>query len=151
MSLLLVFFLLIRRPPRSTRTDTLCPYTTLCRSLSARPPPTPAVLCHATLALPGGEAFRLVGRGTGRPAAWARHLYPYRPISEPHPQRGAGRGRGQRPPLCRQPGGRAGALCGLSHRLESPARAAEVGCAAGALPIRRPVAGQAAAAGPGLD
>src|SRR3546814_3577455 len=23
---------MIRRPPRSTRTDTLCPYTTLCRS-----------------------------------------------------------------------------------------------------------------------
>src|SRR3546814_1475410 len=27
-----VFFLMIRRPPRSTRTDTLFPYTTLCRS-----------------------------------------------------------------------------------------------------------------------
>src|SRR3546814_19249486 len=26
------FFLMIRRPPRSTRTDTLFPYTTLCRS-----------------------------------------------------------------------------------------------------------------------
>src|SRR3546814_11112162 len=26
-------FLMIRRPPRSTRTDTLCPYTTLFRSL----------------------------------------------------------------------------------------------------------------------
>src|SRR3546814_7218087 len=26
------FFLIIRRPPRSTRTDTLFPYTTLCRS-----------------------------------------------------------------------------------------------------------------------
>src|SRR3546814_5735655 len=29
---LLFFFLMIRRPPRSTRTDTLFPYTTLCRS-----------------------------------------------------------------------------------------------------------------------
>src|SRR3546814_11941492 len=29
---LLVFFLMIRRPPRSTRTDTLFPYTTLFRS-----------------------------------------------------------------------------------------------------------------------
>src|SRR3546814_7070879 len=29
----LVFFLMIRRPPRSTRTDTLFPYTTLFRSL----------------------------------------------------------------------------------------------------------------------
>src|SRR3546814_17015770 len=27
------FFLMIRRPPRSTRTDTLCPYTTLFRSM----------------------------------------------------------------------------------------------------------------------
>src|SRR3546814_12840231 len=32
---LFVFFLMIRRPPRSTRTDTLFPYTTLFRSPSA--------------------------------------------------------------------------------------------------------------------
>src|SRR3546814_5045464 len=31
------FFLMIRRPPRSTRTDTLFPYTTLFRSLSVAP------------------------------------------------------------------------------------------------------------------
>src|SRR3546814_14760956 len=31
-SLLCIFFLMIRRPPRSTRTDTLFPYTTLFRS-----------------------------------------------------------------------------------------------------------------------
>src|SRR3546814_18086106 len=30
------FFLMIRRPPRSTRTDTLFPYTTLFRSWSSR-------------------------------------------------------------------------------------------------------------------
>src|SRR3546814_4389982 len=30
-----VFFLMIRRPPRSTRTDTLFPYTTLFRSFQA--------------------------------------------------------------------------------------------------------------------
>src|SRR3546814_9538629 len=29
-----IFFLIIRHPPRSTRTDTLCPYTTLFRSLN---------------------------------------------------------------------------------------------------------------------
>src|SRR3546814_19019831 len=29
-----VFFLMIRRPPRSTRTDTLFPYTTLFRSVN---------------------------------------------------------------------------------------------------------------------
>src|SRR3546814_7562348 len=32
----LFFFLMIRRPPRSTRTDTLFPYTTLFRSVGAR-------------------------------------------------------------------------------------------------------------------
>src|SRR3546814_10455199 len=30
--MLVIFFLMIRRPPRSTRTDTLFPYTTLFRS-----------------------------------------------------------------------------------------------------------------------
>src|SRR3546814_14832566 len=33
---LFIFFLMIRRPPRSTRTDTLFPYTTLFRSVNAR-------------------------------------------------------------------------------------------------------------------
>src|SRR3546814_14242623 len=32
MCIIYVFFLMIRRPPRSTRTDTLFPYTTLFRS-----------------------------------------------------------------------------------------------------------------------
>src|SRR3546814_14986252 len=32
----LFFFLMIRRPPRSTRTDTLFPYTTLFRSFHAQ-------------------------------------------------------------------------------------------------------------------
>src|SRR3546814_16021611 len=35
-SLLFLFFLMIRRPPRSTRTDTLFPYTTLFRSAEIR-------------------------------------------------------------------------------------------------------------------
>src|SRR3546814_2373742 len=34
MCILFIFFLMIRRPPRSTRTDTLFPYTTLFRSVS---------------------------------------------------------------------------------------------------------------------
>src|SRR3546814_13631481 len=42
----LFFFLMIRRPPRSTRTDTLFPYTTLFRS--CRPPDARAV--HAATA-----------------------------------------------------------------------------------------------------
>src|SRR3546814_14549643 len=32
--LVFICFLMIRRPPRSTRTDTLFPYTTLCRSMA---------------------------------------------------------------------------------------------------------------------
>src|SRR3546814_6373708 len=40
----LFFFLMIRRPPRSTRTDTLFPYTTLFRS----PPPTRRASTDAT-------------------------------------------------------------------------------------------------------
>src|SRR3546814_20802999 len=37
MSILFFFFLMIRRPPRSTRTDTLFPYTTLFRSYLESP------------------------------------------------------------------------------------------------------------------
>src|SRR3546814_20654414 len=33
----IIFFLIIRRPPRSTRTDTLFPYTTLFRSYKRDP------------------------------------------------------------------------------------------------------------------
>src|SRR3546814_19374586 len=41
------FFLMIRRPPRSTRTDTLFPYTTLFRSVCTRyAAHTPAPLSH---------------------------------------------------------------------------------------------------------
>src|SRR3546814_10045752 len=48
------FFLMIRRPPRSTRTDTLFPYTTLFRSsrfyagaMPAPPPPSWDVFARA--------------------------------------------------------------------------------------------------------
>src|SRR3546814_6024602 len=37
ITMYVVFFLMIRRPPRSTRTDTLFPYTTLFRSSAAFP------------------------------------------------------------------------------------------------------------------
>src|SRR3546814_235807 len=46
----MLFFLMIRRPPRSTRTDTLFPYTTLFRS-------DPALVVHAK---PVGEGFTFV-------------------------------------------------------------------------------------------
>src|SRR3546814_7340021 len=38
--ILIVFYLMIRRPPRSTRTDTLFPYTTLFRSAHQAPEPS---------------------------------------------------------------------------------------------------------------
>src|SRR3546814_2139186 len=59
-----IFFLMIRRPPRSTRTDTLFPYTTLFRSARLRVPWTtcgcgesgPPALVNA-----GGVALRTTG------------------------------------------------------------------------------------------
>src|SRR3546814_1786523 len=45
---MIFFFLMIRRPPRSTRTDTLFPYTTLFRS-SALAVATPAPTLRAAL------------------------------------------------------------------------------------------------------
>src|SRR3546814_10411850 len=81
---MLLFFLMIRRPPRSTRTDTRFPYTTLFRS-------------------PGGDGGDLGGHGRAQPAAAGalcrcrddrrcrRHLLP-------PPDR---RGRGSRGGACR--------------------------------------------------
>src|SRR3546814_11624116 len=51
-----VFFLMLRRPPRSTRTDTLFPYTTLFRSAdetASRPDP---LMLRELLALEGLRA-----------------------------------------------------------------------------------------------
>src|SRR3546814_15360190 len=50
--IVIIFFLMIRRPPRSTRTDTLFPYTTLFRS-GILPPAAP------------GPAFALRKRAIG--------------------------------------------------------------------------------------
>src|SRR3546814_8382284 len=56
---LVVFFLMIRRPPRSTRTDTLFPYTTLFRSAGRRssPIPTPLTTRSATRRRSGSVRF----------------------------------------------------------------------------------------------
>src|SRR3546814_12674054 len=51
MTLCVFFFLMIRRPPRSTRTDTLFPYTTLFRSIAAEYGPQGV---RANAVLPGG-------------------------------------------------------------------------------------------------
>src|SRR3546814_9432918 len=69
------FFLMIRRPPRSTRTDTLFPYTTLFRSpstLRAAPsaspasPPAPPARCSTTRTGRGSASAR-------RPAGSEEH------------------------------------------------------------------------------
>src|SRR3546814_4607962 len=74
---LIIFLLMIRRPPRSTRTDTLFPYTTLFRSGAA-----PRRRRAPGQARPGPREVAGVGRA-----------------SEPQPSRrsGAGRGRGEAP------------------------------------------------------
>src|SRR3546814_8120171 len=53
---LFCFFLIKRRPPRSTRTDTLFPYATLFRSGRCAPPATPSVPCPRSPCLPPGHA-----------------------------------------------------------------------------------------------
>src|SRR3546814_16189111 len=53
------FFLMIRRPPRSTRTDTLFPYTTLFRSRRHR--------------RESGRTIRIATSACGRPAAPPAH------------------------------------------------------------------------------
>src|SRR3546814_12774078 len=54
----LVIFLMIRRPPRSTRTDTLFPYTTLFRSQALRPASARSRNCRQA-----GSLCRRGGRG----------------------------------------------------------------------------------------
>src|SRR3546814_16784328 len=46
------FFLMIRRPPRSTRTDTLFPYTTLFRSIDGDRPPCRAIPVEGIAMIP---------------------------------------------------------------------------------------------------
>src|SRR3546814_16266944 len=58
------FFLMIRRPPRSTRTDTLFPYTTLFRSRHAR-----RRMIHAETRRRGGVSFAVPS-----PAPAANHV-----------------------------------------------------------------------------
>src|SRR3546814_3968549 len=54
----LFFFLMLRRPPRSTRTDTLSPYTTLFRSVGGGRRPRLRLLVNARLRGPAaGSAF----------------------------------------------------------------------------------------------
>src|SRR3546814_11214419 len=69
---------MIRRPPRSTRTDTLFPYTTLCRSgtlsaLRTRPRDEEIACSNASALLPLSRCWR-----------WSpRHRQPYSPKPPP--------------------------------------------------------------------
>src|SRR3546814_11704633 len=65
------FFLMIRRPPRSTRTDTLFPYTTLFRSTRRRPPDADLCRGHAR-----ARRGRLAQAALRQPA---RRSFPRRP------------------------------------------------------------------------
>src|SRR3546814_14356839 len=60
---LLFFFLMIRRPPRSTRTDTLFPYTTLFRSFAL-----PILRVRLKKNAGAGPAFFWTARGGDQPA-----------------------------------------------------------------------------------
>src|SRR3546814_3189070 len=80
MDLFVVFFLMIRRPPRSTRTDTLFPYTTLFRSARRRSA--------------GGAGGAAAGSARRRSGGGAR---PDRARGEGRPHGPGVGGRGQRP------------------------------------------------------
>src|SRR3546814_6597467 len=86
----LVFFLSIRRPPRSTRTDPLFPYTTLFRSLHMRRE-VERVLAHERLglfrlaALQGLDDGEMDHHGAVGPVVLADGRLPYGPHrSEEH-------------------------------------------------------------------
>src|SRR3546814_7853669 len=61
ISFIFFFFLMIRRPPRSTRTDTLFPYTTLFRSPARRRrAPAGSSVLRPARALPGWRRRRTI-------------------------------------------------------------------------------------------
>src|SRR3546814_20573370 len=69
---------MIRRPPRSTRTDTLFPYTTLFRSAAAELGVTPTAISHQIRQLEAGLDVALFVRQTRKVVLTAegRALYP---------------------------------------------------------------------------
>src|SRR3546814_11978309 len=105
------FFLMIRRPPRSTRTDTLFPYTTLFRSLfekvvvvghdvvpvALRNPGTRPG-CGGGLAAPASRAIGGQAISGRRSTSWRGRPARRRPGSSSPPKH---RGRGARPPRAR--------------------------------------------------
>src|SRR3546814_16245323 len=66
----LLFFLMIRRPPRSTRTDTLCPYTTLFRTHSSEAAARCARSSLARTSTDGGDNSSGVQKIRRRRSQW---------------------------------------------------------------------------------
>src|SRR3546814_13071455 len=95
-------FLMIRRPPRATRTDTLFPYTTLFRSLGARVEVGEMIAPFLDRAAHRGNFGRIaftcrapLGRGVEQPrerrrGRW-RRLKPLLDLLHPDPQIGEAR------------------------------------------------------------
>src|SRR3546814_11471675 len=65
---------MIRRPPRSTRTDTLFPYTTLFRS-RAQYVANGCVYCHSQQPRSSGQTLADQARGWGRPSTPGDYAY----------------------------------------------------------------------------
>src|SRR3546814_15010572 len=74
--IVVIFFLMIRRPPRSTRTDTLFPYTTLFRSGGGGRADVQFQLCyrHHSIALqyPGAGSLCWVAHAYSRQLYWVQ-------------------------------------------------------------------------------
>src|SRR3546814_20521793 len=82
MRLFVVFggcFIMIRRPPSSTRTDTLFPYTTLFRS--ALPPALRSVSAHSCAPLSSTSATRTLAPCCARDDAIARPIPRAAPVT----------------------------------------------------------------------
>src|SRR3546814_17881053 len=102
------FFLMIRRPPRSTRTDTLFPYTTLFRSA---PPAAPIRIFPAEPELCRHQQTQAAATGPGRPRARLGRSTPANP-GGPSPAR---LHPGVHSPVLRTPGR---IEVGFTHRLQ---------------------------------
>src|SRR3546814_17061939 len=63
---ILFIFILLRPPPRSTRTYTLCPYTTLVRSViepvAVQVQRIPRIICVEDIFAPQADAVAIVGK-----------------------------------------------------------------------------------------
>src|SRR3546814_1026041 len=83
---------MIRRPPRSTRTDTLFPYTTLFRSPAPRPSGKPSFASETFFALTGRVLLSLEeGAGMENKLAHARSVAEIAAEFRTDPERGLSR------------------------------------------------------------